>query len=141
MWSKINCCILFSNKKQNALLFVELLAVTWVPCILRHYLNIFIHYSYRLRKCNRWSEIRNLNKVVFVSLCVVYHNHYHNDINPTAKQINIQIQSNTKHNRRSLWFRYKRFINSDFCSSTRGERNNSYYANHSQNPTNTQRIW
>ena len=40
LWSRINSCysILFSNLKQKrtTLLIVDLLAVTWVPCILRH---------------------------------------------------------------------------------------------------------
>ena len=40
LWPRFNSCysILFSKLKQkkNTLLLVELLAVTWVPCILRH---------------------------------------------------------------------------------------------------------
>ena len=41
LWSRINSCysILFSNRKQKkntSLFVVELLAVTWAPCILRH---------------------------------------------------------------------------------------------------------
>ena len=42
---RINSCysLLFSNLKQkkNVILLVEILAVTWVPCILRH--PIYIH--------------------------------------------------------------------------------------------------
>ena len=41
LWSKISCCysILYSNlkqKKNTKLLLVELLTVTWAPCLLRH---------------------------------------------------------------------------------------------------------
>ena len=60
LWSKINSCyiILFSNLKQKnttLLLVKELLAVTWILCILRHpihsymrallheYMHIFVH--------------------------------------------------------------------------------------------------